>query len=307
MITMLDDDASGDAGEARRWATGLTRSIPVPGLPAHAPEVRLDDRGLALVTTGMGEAGIAASLSALIHGGLFDLTSTYLLIAGICGIDPAQGTVGTVVWTDFAVHGGLAHHIDAREIPADWPSGYVALGADRPGVLPGIRLTVGNEVFQLNADLVRAAYEITADTELADDTEARELRAGFPAAPANAAPAVRIGSSLSDNTFWAGALLNARARQWVNMFTEGRGTYCTTQMEDNGALLVLRRAADAGLLNFDRIAILRSGSNFDQPAPGGRPQDDFAEYRGWAVGAENAYRVGSRFADHILTHWDDWS
>ena len=45
----------------------------------------------------------------------FDFRRTYWLVAGIAGIDPLQGTVGSGAWADFVVDASLAHYIDASE------------------------------------------------------------------------------------------------------------------------------------------------------------------------------------------------
>jgi purine nucleoside permease len=42
------------------------------------------------MTTGMGYANAASSMAALAFGGPFDLTKTYVLIAGIAGVDPRK-------------------------------------------------------------------------------------------------------------------------------------------------------------------------------------------------------------------------
>ena len=52
------------------------------------------------------------------------------------------------------------------------------------------------------------------------------------------------------------------------MISDGAARYCTTQMEDNATLTALRRGADAGRLDFDRVAVLRTASNFDREPPG---------------------------------------
>src|SRR5215470_11170109 len=41
--------------------------------------------------------------------------------AGIAGINPALGSLGSAVWSDYIVDGDLAHEIDAREIPQATP------------------------------------------------------------------------------------------------------------------------------------------------------------------------------------------
>src|SRR3712207_5028006 len=118
-------------GEAKPWLDQerFTQKVAVPGLSKAFPEVSCTEAGLCLITTSMGYANAASSISALIYSGRFDLSQTYFLIAGIAGVDPADGTLGSAHWARFAVDGGLQNVIDAREIPNDWSTGYVAIGA----------------------------------------------------------------------------------------------------------------------------------------------------------------------------------
>ena len=71
-----------------------------------------------LMVTGMGTAWAAATVMGLGMDPRFDFRSAYWLIAGIAGIDPLQGTVGSGAWADFVVDASLAHYIDASEAPA---------------------------------------------------------------------------------------------------------------------------------------------------------------------------------------------
>ncbi|MBP0533079.1 hypothetical protein J8J19_23205, partial [Mycobacterium tuberculosis] len=80
----------------------------------------------------------------------------YFVIAGIAGIDPGQGTVGSAAWARYAVDYGLSHEIDAREMPAGWPYGYFGIGTKGPGEKPP--MDYRTEVFQLNETLLQKAY-----------------------------------------------------------------------------------------------------------------------------------------------------
>ena len=51
------------------------------------------------------------------------------MVAGIAGIDPEDGATGSAAWAEWVVDGDLGHEIDAREIPSDWPTGYIPLRA----------------------------------------------------------------------------------------------------------------------------------------------------------------------------------
>jgi purine nucleoside permease len=305
VVTMFDTEPEDGHGEAFRWREreGLDTAVAVPGLGPEFPLVHGRADGLWLLTTGMGEANAAASVAALALSGLFDLSQAYVLVAGIAGIDPAVGTVGSVVCADFAVHGGYAHELDAREMPASWPHGFVALGASAPGKPPELR--VPGEVYELDAALRQAAAALGADVALADDPAVAALRAGYPGAGGQG-PEVLCGSSLTQSVFWSGDLLGARARNWVRDYTDRRGRYAVTQMEDNAILLALDRAAQAGLADFARVAVLRAGANFDRPAPGQAAESAFTQDVGWSLAAENVWRVGSRLANEITAGWESW-
>jgi len=49
------------------------------------------------MTTGMGHANAAASLMAVLYTGRFHLKKSCFIIAGIAGIDPAQGEHQTAI------------------------------------------------------------------------------------------------------------------------------------------------------------------------------------------------------------------
>ena len=78
-------------------------------------------------------------------------------------------------------------------------------------------------------------------------------------------------------------------------------------MEDNATLTALRRGADAGLLDFGRVTVLRTASNFDREPPGKTPIESLtAESGGFVPATTNAFRVGSAFADAVIADWPAW-
>jgi purine nucleoside permease len=44
----------------------------------------------------------------------FDLSKAYWLVAGIAGIDPADGSLGSAAWAEWVVDGDIGYEIDAR-------------------------------------------------------------------------------------------------------------------------------------------------------------------------------------------------
>lgn len=294
-------------GEAKPWLESepLTRKIAVPGLSKAFPEVSCTEGGLCVMTTNMGYANAASSVSAVIYSGRFDLSKTYFLIAGIAGIDPAQGTLGSAHWARYAIDGGLQNEIDAREMPEGWSTGYVAIGAGAPG--QKVELRYATEVYRLDEELLQAAYKLTRDVALSDNDAAKAYRAKYRSAPAASAPKVTICDTVSSDTWWHGAKLGAAMEAYAKLITDGAANTCTTQQEDNATLTALQRGADAQLLDFNRISLLRTASNFDREAPGQTAAESLAaKSGGYLPSVTNAYRVGGTLAHTIVADWDTW-
>ncbi len=296
------------APEAQVWIDRyqLRTRIRVPGLSPDHPDVLCNRKGLCLLTTGMGHANAAASVSALVHSRRFDLRHSYFLIAGIAGIDPSQGTLGTAAWARYLVDYGIAWEIDARDVPAHWPSGYLGIHTEGPTQKPP--LNYRTEVFQLDEALLQKALNLSAAAQLDDNDEARAYRAHWPQAPANLPPQVTQCDTAAGNTWWHGAILGQRARDWTTLLTDGQGRYCTTQQEDNASFEALKRGAAAGLLDLRRVAVLRTGSNFDRPYPGQSAYDSLATSisGGFTPALNNLVRAGGPLIDDILARWPSW-
>src|SRR5436305_2391863 len=128
IVTMFErgEDTGDTPGEYQLWVERehLDQIIP---LPAGYHHVRLNKDGVLGMLTGVGTAKAAASVMALGLDPRFDLSKAYWLVAGIGGGDPADVSLGSAVWADRVIDGDLAYEIDAREIPEDWPTGFVPL------------------------------------------------------------------------------------------------------------------------------------------------------------------------------------
>lgn len=297
------------APEAKLWLErlGPWRSTRVPGLAAEYPEVKCNRQQVCVVTTGMGHSNAAASMMALALSPAFDLRRSYFLVAGIAGINPEQGTVGSVAWARYLVDFGLQWELDAREAPADWPSGLLGINAKHPGEKPP--LDYRTEVFQLNEALLQKAIALSRNVPLADTPEAQAARAHFQAAPANQPPAVLQCDTLAGDTWFSGRHLGERASAWTHLLTDGQGSYCTTQQEDNATYEALRRGAAAGRVDLKRVAVLRAGSDFDRPYPGQSAADNllrYAEQGGFDIALENLYRAGLPLVQAVTGNWPAW-
>ena len=295
-------------GEAKPWLDGeaLTHKFAPPGLFRANPDVACSDRGLCLITTGMGYANAASSIEALVFGGKFDLTKTYFLVAGIAGVDPAAGTLGSAHWARFAIDVGLQNEIDPREAPDDWSAGYLAIGAPAPG--KKVEDHYGDEVYRLNEDLLQAAFRLTKDVDLVDSGAAKAYRAKYAEPAATAPPQVSICDTISSDTWWHGARLAAAMEAYAKLVTDGAANPCTTQQEDNATVTALKRGAEANRLDFSRVAILRAASNFDREAPGQSAAESLAARSGgYLPSVANAHRVAATLAHAIVDDWATWS
>lgn len=284
----------------------LTQSIPVPGLSPDYPDIHCAADGVCLLTTGMGEANAAASVTALAFSGKFDLRKTYWLIAGIAGINPHEGTLGSAAWARYLVSWGLQWELDDREAPKSWPTGYTGINTQNPDQKPP--LDYKTEVFQVNEALLDRAYALSKTVTLADAPEAVHARAAYPGIGGQP-PSVIQCDTLAGDTWWSGTLLGERATAWTKILTDGHGNYCTTQQEDNATYEALTRATAAGLADDSRVAVLRAGSDFDRPAPGGNDAQNLLKYGeqgGFMIALENLYRAGNPLVQAIVSDWPAW-
>jgi purine nucleoside permease len=298
------------APEAAPWVQALQnlREIRVPGLSADYPTVHCDPRAVCQMTTGMGHANAAASMMAVLYSGLFDLRRSYFLIAGIAGIDPARGTIGSAAWARYAVEVGIAHEIDARELPRGWKDGYFGILTDAPDKKP--KLEYRTEVFRLDEALLQRALNLSHQVQLEDSDDVRAYRAHYQHAPANLPPQVTQCDTASSDTWWTGQRLGEHARRWTALLTDGEGIYCTSQQEDNATLAALTRASQSGLVDLKRVALLRSGSDFDRGYVHQGALDALGAQLalGGAVriATDNLVRAGLPLVSDISQHWDLW-
>jgi len=315
VITMFDIPFIGV--ETLRWIQNqnLTMDIEVPGLSPNFPYVHCKPPGtsdphtsdLCAITTDQTFTNAAPSMMATIFSGLFDFSLTYFMVAGIAGVDPADGTLGSAAWAHYVVNYGLAYEIDARQMPPTWPYGYTGFGPVPPGSYP-TRL-IGLEVFELNSNLMQIAYDLTKNLnlEVNDNPTAQAYRANYPNPPANQPPTVIQCDSTAIDTYWHGSDLSQRSNDWTYLLTNGTGNYCMTNEEDSATMSALNRGYIAGLLDFSRVMVLRTASNFDQPYPGETAWESInANSGGFFPSCENAYYVGSVMALEIINHWHQY-
>jgi len=287
-------------GELQLW----TERLPLPDvLPFPQGNHRLrynPDLGVLAIVTGEGTAHAAASIAGLGMDPRFDLREAYWVVAGISGGNPERMSVGSAAWARWVVDADLAYEIDAREIPADWTTGYVPLGRTEPYQEPRPPTGATRSVFKLEESLVAWAFRETRNIRLADDRALRRARRGYEDYPASQQPPRVIrGDTLSGSTFWTGKRFNRWAGRWVRYWTEGRGDFTTSAMEDTGTLTALTQLARAGKVDRTRVLVLRTASNHTLPRRGETAAEHLAQnadetsFSAYDAAIEAAYRIGS--------------
>ena len=309
---------TGDApGEFQLWAERekLDEVIPIRG--ALHP-LRRNAAGLYGMVWGSPDTmlgGVAEQLTALLLDPRFDFTHTYWLFTGISGVDPEVASVGSAAWSRWVVQGDTLREFDDREVAGrGWPYGLFAIGADAPGKLPA-----GTESFagftdtgklamaaKLNQSLAQWAFDRTRDFVIPDTPDLQKDRVRWTGYPnAQKAPFVLMGETLGSVRYWHGPGRTQWARDWVKLWTGGKGRFVMTNMESQsmaGAMLI---AAKQGLVDMDRVLVLRTGSNPSMPPPGVDAVASVAnEGAGQMVAFEANYRVGVPVVHELLDHWD---
>jgi len=296
--------------EAAPWLKTLkiTREIRVPGLSSDYPLVRCTADAVCQMTTGMGHSNAAASIMAVAFSGLFDLRKTYFIVAGIAGIDPARGTIGSATWARYAVDSGIAHEIDSRDLTAGWDDGYFGVLTTDPNQKP--RFDYRTELFQMNEALLQKALALSHDVSLEDSDDVRAYRKHYDVAPANLPPQVIQCDTLTSDTWWAGPHLGEHARHWTSVLTDGKGVYCSSQEEDNATLNALTRASQSQLVDFQRVAVLRTASDFDRPYPHQSTIDSLHAQFGLIgairISTDNLVPAAMPLIEAITSHWSQW-
>jgi purine nucleoside permease len=301
-------DRGDQPGELQYWVERdhLDRVFP---LPAAYHDVRMNADGELAVVTGQGTAHAAATTMALGLDPRFDFSHAYWLIAGIAGGSPERVSLGSAVWANWVVDTDLSYEIDPREIPSGWSAGRLPLRKKEPFEAPATPLP--GQVFQVNRGLMLWAYGLTKDLKLADSDHLKEIRAPFDQAAAQNPPQVLLGDEVSGSTYWHGKLMDAWADRWMSYFTNGEGRFATTAMEDTGTLQSLEYLAKAGKVDGQRILVLRTVSNYDQPPKGMDAATSLSNQRIGAYGAylpslEAAYSVGHAVVSELIKNWEQY-
>lgn len=301
-------DTGDSPGELQYWVERdhLDRVYP---LPAGYHDVRMNDAGEMAVLTGQGTAHAAATIMAVGLDPRFDFSHAYWIVAGIAGGNPDRVSLGSAAWAQWVVDGDLGYEIDGREIPKDWSTGYMPLRKTKPFEQPSA--PIDGQVYELSSKLVDWAFALTSGMQLEDSDRLKQARREFDGVAAQRAPFVTKGDEVTGSRFWHGKLEDAWAREWMHYFTNDKGEFATTGMEDTGTLQSLKYLVNAGRADWCRILVLRTVSNFDQQPRGLTATESLARqkigtYSAYLPAVEAAYKVGHMVVQELLSRWPEY-
>ena len=301
----VGNDTGDVPGEFQLWVERehLDEVVDFPG-GVHPLRTNREHTVLGMVS-GTTLVNATASTMALGLDPRFDLTRAYVLINGIAGVDPQVASMGSAAWASYVV-GDVARELDGKDVPADWPYGWFPVGAHGPNPpeVPKAPWTRTN-LYVLNGKLARWAYEQTKGLKLEDDAKVGTFRAEYTGYPeAQKPPFVLMGDTFASDYYWHGAVMTQFARDWVKLFTAGKGVFVMTEMEDSGFMGAIERLAAMKRVDHERVMVLRSGSNYSMPRPGHAAVESLTmPYIGSRVAFESAWLCGSTVLHKLLEDW----
>jgi purine nucleoside permease len=294
-------------GEFQFWVEreNWTRTIAVPGLD-HP--VLTDGKGTIGVVSGT-TVRASNQIMALVLSGQFDFSRTYWIVNGIAGVDPAVASIGSAAWARYVIDGDVAYEIDAREADPAWPYAVIPIGSKVPNQKPAYEgWEPDTMMYPLNPSLVGWAYALTRDTPIPDSHEMEAYRATYEGFPnAQKPPFVLYGETFGSCRYWHGKALTRWAEDWTRLWTDGKGTFAMSDMEDQGIAAALSRLSKMGRVDFRRVLFLRTASNYCMQAPKQDVNKSLhSDYAGYMPSLEAAYRVGSRVSHELAAHWGEY-
>ncbi|KAG5419517.1 hypothetical protein I9W82_003284 [Candida metapsilosis] len=290
-------------------AMDFVHNITIPGLSPSYPTVHCTTNyTICQITTGEGEINAAASVTALTLNPLFDLTKTYFLIAGIAGGEPDYTTIGGVTFAKYAIQVGLEYQLayeDYHETYSNWTSGYVPYGAKSPLEYPGN--VYGTEVFEVNENLRNRAVALASNATLNNGNQLnKKFRELYNQTAARGDAKVVKCDVLTSDNYFSGNVLNDYFGNLTKVLTNDSATYCSTAQEDNATLEVLTRLDKAGLLDYERVMVMRTISDFTRPPPSMSAYEYFFNRTDGGIQAslDNLVIAGTPILRDILNNWE---
>ncbi|KAK5113358.1 hypothetical protein LTR62_003457 [Meristemomyces frigidus] len=287
----------------------LAMNITVPGFSPLYPDAHCTaDGDICQLTTGEAEINAATTIASLVRYPGFDLTTTYFMVAGIAGVNPEVATICSVTFARYAVQVALQYEFSQFEIPTNFTNGYIPLGSTANDEYP--QSIYGTEVFEVNQDLQKMAATFARKATLNDSDDAIAYRANYAATSAYTAgaqaPSVIECDVATSDVYYSGSILGQAFGNYTSLVTNGSGVYCTTAQEDNATLEAMLRAAVTKVVDFSRIIIMRTASDFDRPWTGEAATTNlwWSEQGAFEPSLVNIYLAGREVIGGIMDGWN---
>ncbi|HEY3755911.1 MAG TPA: hypothetical protein VGL42_07155 [Opitutaceae bacterium] len=287
-------------------ADQLTQLLGVPGL---AGPVRGDGKGTLLISVGAGVEA-ATQIVALGLDARFDFSHAYWLVVGTGQGNPDQMSLCSVVWAKSVVSGDEGFETDRADAAADWPYGIVPLTAAAPKGYPLRAKGAGQTVvYRLNARLARGASALSRDAALPDTPELRDERGHFAGYDeAVLPPSVQVADVVGTSRYWHGKVLTQWAGDWVHYWDGVTAKFAVADTSDVGIAAAIETLSRAGRADFERLMIARAAATYTVN-PSGRAKDQSfaADYFGYPLAADAAFRAAQPVIHDIQDHWENYS
>ena len=98
------------------------------------------------------------------------------------------------------------------------------------------------------------------------------------------------------------------ANAWTRYYTASKGNFVVAAMEDSGTLQALTFLSQAKRVDFGRVLVLRTVSNYDREAPRVTAVESLQEmvsgnYSAYMPALEAAQIVGDKLVRDLVEHW----
>ena len=186
----------------------LSEELPFPQSPIGSALRLHRSLGVLGIVSGMGPFRAATSVLALGYDDRFDLRQSYWIVAGIAGVDPRHGSIGSVFLPERLIGSGGDYFVDGvGHVP------HNRTDADYSPPFPTARAAVMRGMLhELHPPLVARALAIVSAVTLPDTRRLREARDGYVELAARRAPSIARGDSLTGGSFWVGRTSTEWAR-----------------------------------------------------------------------------------------------
>lgn len=262
------DEVDGVPSERAPWveAYEFDETLRIDGIERP---LQYTDSGVGVVTTGIGKAAAATTVTALLTSDEVRVNEALFLSVGVAG-GPPDLDIGSVVVADSIVDWDHKCRVDAE------------YGGDIPLTM---NPHTGGMAFDLDEERVDWALNIAAGVSLTSGEDATQN------------PRVVSGTNLCGDELWHGERL-ARQAEWL-LDEHDVGPYHATEMEDAGTAFALDRL---GLL--DQYLCVRGVSNYDRPLDDSSSRESLFSPTfedGFEIAVKNAVRVGRALVDMRLS------